>query len=287
MAQLEDEIGKLLLLRQPSGIRMTVEGEALYREALQILRQIDGIRDVVESSHAQLSGRVTIAMAYTQALQYALPLIRKVRDLHPRLQLEIFDCTSSDALNAVASGQRDLAVVVWDHEAALLASQPVLEEELFLISRADQAPQGKHILRSDLARLPLILPSRDQMPGGFYEFELNIQTSMGATPDPHSPHGIITVNSVGVYRQAVLMGDAHAIQPWGALLDEIESGRIKATPLKPRCFRKVCVGAARGASLSQAVRAVQQALFSVIEERLADGLVRGRLLSEGREQRIG
>lgn len=278
IAQLEAQVGKRLLLRQPSGVRMTVEGEALYREALQILRQVDGIQGAVDSAHAQLSGRVTVAMAHTQAMQYALPLILKVRELYPCIQLEVFDGTSVDMLRAVGSGQKDLAVLVWDHEAQVLDSQPVLEEELFLVSRTEDAPCSDTIARSEVHQLPLILPSRDQTPA-LYEFELGIDSSSQMRADSITGRNIIVANSVGIYRQAVLAGVAHSLQPWGALYEEIQSGLVKATPLSPRIFRKVWLGTARGAPLSQATRAVRKLLLSVIEERLSGGFVRGRLLA--------
>ena len=277
LAQLEEQMGKQLLLRQPSGVRMTVEGEALYREALQILRRVDCIQEVVVSAQAQLSGRVTVAMAHTQAMQYALPLIRKVREVYPRIQMEVFDGTSVDMLRAVGSGQKDLAVLVWEHEAQALACQPVMEEELFLVSRADQAPCCDAIARSEVGRLPLIIPSRDQVPA-LYELELGIDSH--SQPGMHADHArnIVVANSVGIYRQAILAGMAHSLQPWGALYEEIQAGLVRATPLAPRVFRKVWLGTARGAPLSQATRAVRQLLFSVVEERLALGFVRGRLI---------
>ena len=279
MSQLEAQVGKPLLLRQPTGVSMTIEGEALYREALQILRQIDGIQGVIDSVHSQLTGHVSVAMAHTQAMQYALPLIQKVREVHPRLSLEVFDGTSRDMLRAVGSGQRDLAVVIWDKESAVLAAQPVIEEEIFLVSRADLAPQEGQILRSDVGHHPLILPSRDQIPESLYDLGLGISESSTDLASTANHHNIIVANSIGIFRQAVLAGIAHSLQPWGTLFDDIEQGRIKATPLKPRVFRKIAIGTARGAAPSQATRAVQQLLLSVMESRVAQGYVKGRMLT--------
>ncbi|MGB3068573.1 MAG: LysR substrate-binding domain-containing protein [Ottowia sp.] len=279
ISQLEEQIGKKLLLRQPTGVSMTIEGEAFYREALQILRQVDGIQGVVDSVRSQLTGYVSVAMAHTQAMQYALPLIQKVRDLHPRLQLEVFDGTSRDMLRAVGSGQRDLAVVIWDSESSILAAQPAVEEEIFLVSKTELAPQEKSILRSDVRRYPLILPSRDQIPESLYDLGLGIDESAKNPETTAQQYNIIVANSVGIFRQAILAGIAHSLQPWGALHDDIEQGRIIATPLQPPVLRKVAIGTARGAAPSQATRAVQKALLSVMESRVAEGFVKGRMLA--------
>lgn len=279
IAQLEDELGKPLLIRTPSGVAVTVEGEAFYREAIQVLRQLDRLPDVVNRLQAGLVGRVSIAMVHTQALQYALPLILKLRTTHPGVELEVFENTSSDALQGIASTRRELGILVNEEHAALLDSEAILEEELFLMSHPDHAPAGDSITLAEVIRLPLALPSPGEVHWGSLIDGLTARET-GTEGSRHRHSGVIIANSVGIFRQAVLAGIAHALQPWGVLRDDVLQGRVKATPVQPALTRKVFLSSARGANLSQAALAVRQVLLAVIQEQLVLGKVRARPLIE-------
>jgi LysR family transcriptional regulator, nitrogen assimilation regulatory protein len=270
MAQLEDELGKPLFTRIPSGVLMTAEGEAFYRQALQILRQIDDIRGVVDS--AQLGGHVSIALVQTQAVQYALPLMVKVHELYPRIELEVFDDASSDALQGIASGRRDFGMLVNEEDAVLLETRPVVEEQLFLMSHPAHAPQGDVITLAEVVRLPLALPGPGQIPRALHDA---LDGGLGAL----AKERWIVANSIAIFRQAVLAGVAHAIQPWGVMRDEVATGRVRATPIGPGLVRKVHLSACRGTTMSQSAQAVRQVLLTVIAQEIACGHVRGRLLA--------
>lgn len=277
ISQLEEEMGKPLLIRLPSGVQMTEEGKAFYRHALQILRQIDEVRAVVTAAHEHLSGRVTIAMAHTQMLQYALPLILRARDIYPKIDLEIFDNTSSDILQGVASGRRDLGMLVNEDDAALLDSEPVLEEEVLLISHPSQVPQRTPVLRSELAGLILAVPSPTQLSRAQIEAIGGLPTEGGLHFE--IPKTWIVANSAMLVQQAVLQGAAHAFQPWGVVRDELAQGRICATSISPRYMRTVYISSSRGANTSEAARAIRQLLLTVIAEQIDKGLTRARYIA--------
>lgn len=277
MSQLEEEMGKALLIRLPSGVRMTAEGKAFYRAALQILRQVDEVRAVVLAAHQHLTGRVTVAMAHTQTAQYALPLILRAREAYPKIDLQVFDNTSSDILHGVASGRRDLGVLINEDDAALLDSDPVLEEEIFLISHPSQVPPSTPVLRSELALLTLAVPSPEQVSRA----QIEAVGGMPADGGLHFeiPKNWIVANSASLVQQAVLSGVAHTFQPWGVVREELALGRMYATPISPRYVRTVYVSSARGANASEATRAIRQLLLAVMAEQIEKGLTRARCFS--------
>ncbi|MEJ8814315.1 LysR family transcriptional regulator [Variovorax ureilyticus] len=277
ISQLEDEMGKPLLIRLPTGVRMTVEGEVFYRQALQILRQVDEVRAAVTAANEHLTGRVTIAMAHTQTAQYALPLILEARKTYPQIDLEVFDNTSSDLLHGVASGRRDLGLLINEDDAALLDSEPVLEEEILLISHPSQVPASSPVLRSELATLTLAVPAPEQVSRAQIEAIGGVPAEGGLKLE--IPKNWIVANSAAIVRQAVLRGVAHAFQPWGAVRDELTQGLICATPILPRFVRTVYLSSARGANASEATRAIRQLLMAVVQEQIDKGFSRARYLS--------
>lgn len=280
ISQLEDEMGKPLLIRLPTGVQMTEEGKVFYRQALQILRQVDEVRAAVTTAHEHLTGRVTIAMAHTQTAQYALPLILRAREAYPKIDLEVFDNTSSDLLHGVASSRRDLGMLINEDDAAFLDSEPVLEEEILLISHPSQAPPSTPVLRSELTTLTLAVPAPEQVSRAQIE-------AIGGAPAEGGlkfeiPKNWIVANSAAIVRQAVLRGVAHAFQPWGAVRDELTRGLISATSISPRFLRTVYLSSARGANASEATRAIRRLLLAVIQEQIDKGFSRARYLGPPR-----
>lgn len=277
MAQLEEEMKVKLLDRHPSGVRLTTEGETLYQHAMQILRLVESTKGLVAAAQSQVTGKVKFAMAHTQAIQYALQLILKVRQAYPGVELEIYENTSSDVLYGVATGQRDIGVVVNHQDAEILDSNALLEEEMFLISHPSNAPETVPFPNKKIPDLQLILPSQDQIPDLQKQLFPEKTGSKGSHGNSRNPS--IIANSVAIFRQAVLAGIAHTIQPWGVLREEISSGAVVATRFDPPIFRSVYLCSARGTLMSQAARVVAKCFIEVVKEEHAKGHVHGKLIS--------
>ncbi len=278
MTQLEREVGKFLFTRIPSGVSITVEGEAFYRQAQQILRQIDDLPGLINEAQNCIKGTIKLTLVSTQAVQFGLPLLVKLRQRYPSIEVELFDNTSSDALEGIASGRRDLGMLVSGENAALLDSEPVFKEELFLASHPEHAPSGESISWMDAWKLPMILPGPSQLDEVYSALAADLDRR--TEQDSNGAPGRIYANSMTVFRQAVLSGVAHALQPWGAIRDDITHGAIKATQIEPRFSRTVYISTARGVPQSQVVRVVRQALLEVIREEWERGNVRGQLLGQ-------
>src|ERR1700742_4952264 len=60
VAELEERLGVMLLQRSARGVRPTVAGEILYREASAILHQLDGLPGAIRPSSAVPEGAVSL-----------------------------------------------------------------------------------------------------------------------------------------------------------------------------------------------------------------------------------
>lgn len=106
---LEDEVGQALLLRSSTGVTLTEAGERLLRHA-------DGIAGLIGSAEAELAslqegaGRVTIA-AFPSALADFVPRsIAAARAAVPGLTARVIELEPPEAIEAVLSGDADIAV---------------------------------------------------------------------------------------------------------------------------------------------------------------------------------
>ncbi|MDQ8030461.1 MAG: LysR substrate-binding domain-containing protein [Bordetella sp.] len=162
MAQLEEEVGKPLLVRSSRGVTPTDNGLALYHHAKFMLRQLDQAVSVARQDTAALSGRVTIGLAPTTTCQLGLPLIRHMREKLPGIMVNVVEGLSGHLEHMTRVGQLDLTVLFNQKAAAELTVEPLLEEELFVIvpkASTLVAPGRESLTLAEAAKLPLILPS--------------------------------------------------------------------------------------------------------------------------------
>ncbi len=264
VAQLEAELGQPLLVRRPTGVRLTEQGEVFYGRAQRVLKELADMGAAVQEVAGTPRGRVALGLPQSTALQFAMPLLSAARKKFPLVQIEFFDELSASLLNGLTSGRFDLAVLVDDDQAALLRSEPLIEETLYLVSRPDLAPTGPAIDLASLAAFPLALPGcghgvRDLV-------EQSVRQAGTSLPTP-----CVTANSMSIMRQAVLDGLAHSVMPWGALPEELRNGTLKPTPMQPSLVRRAYLCTARDAVPTAAAEAVRALLRETVHRRIQAG----------------
>jgi LysR family transcriptional regulator, regulatory protein for tcuABC len=162
MARLEEEVGKALLVRSARGVAPTPNGEALYHHAKFVLRHLDEAVFVARQEYSDVKGRVTIGLDPTTVSVLGLPLLDHLRDKYPGIVLNVVAVHSGYLEEMVRSGGLDVAILFNQKAASELDSEPLLEEDLFLIVPTGSAlvPEGTTSLTlAEVAGLPLIVPS--------------------------------------------------------------------------------------------------------------------------------
>ena len=107
---LEDEIGQCLLERQAHSIRLTPVGEALLREARELLQHAE---QVVERVRAAGSG-VRLRVGYAPSLAAGLlsAAVENFTQAHPSARVELFDLSTEEMLEGLENNKLDVALSV-------------------------------------------------------------------------------------------------------------------------------------------------------------------------------
>ena len=75
VGELEERLGFVLLDRSSRGVRPTAAGEIVFREASEILRQLEQLPGIVRSSSGEVEGIVNFGIrSRSRAASRALPL---------------------------------------------------------------------------------------------------------------------------------------------------------------------------------------------------------------------
>lgn len=108
---LERQLNVTLCERSKRGVRLTVEGAALYAELDQAIAHIQAAERKLDRLANLESGIISISAADTVCNYYLLPHIRAFMDAHPKLRLSITNRTSQETLALVQSQQVELGFV--------------------------------------------------------------------------------------------------------------------------------------------------------------------------------
>ena len=158
---LEVELRHNLLQRNGRGAAPTEAGQLLLEHARGILHQVERAREELARLRGGLAGRVTLGLPPSVARVLAVPLVHDFHQQLPEARLAITEALSASMQEQLVSGRLDLAVLYNAHPVPDLEIARLASDELVLVRhRTDIAPPLQAIHLPELARLPLIIPSR-------------------------------------------------------------------------------------------------------------------------------
>lgn len=271
VANLEAELGVRLLNRSKRGVVATECGTALMGHAEIILRQMaHAIHDVQELSE-QPSGSVTVGLPSSLAMEMTLPLLREAEQSHPAIVLRIVENHSGYLADLVLNGQVDIALIFEVEEPTLFEIQPVLTEQLYLITAPDGPFAGRDRARlAELSDLPLITTTAQH--GLRRLIETRLQT-----------HGLsanfrMELDSLQAIKRLVANGYAHSVLSWYAVREEVLTGRLSAIKIAdPVLEREVCLVRAHDWPQSRAAEIIWQMMRQLVCRLTESDHLRGRV----------
>jgi DNA-binding transcriptional LysR family regulator len=159
---LERELECILFERRGPRIRITPDGEVLYRLALPLVEGIDGLAESFAAHRGQLDrGELNIAAGESTIL-YILPdLIKRFSDDYPGIRIKLHNVTGRDGLAMLRNDEVDLAVGSMLEEQDDIRYAPFCTFSPALICPKDHPlARKKYLTLKDISPFGLILPPR-------------------------------------------------------------------------------------------------------------------------------
>src|SRR5918996_4552319 len=187
LAALEREVGTPLLDRSQRPLQATRAGEILLPHVERVLAAVGGAQAAVVDLRSG-TRRLRLA-AFTSALSSFVPAaVRDLRRAPPQPVVEVLQLETREAVERLAGGDADLAVVhhmpgVAVPETAGLQRRQLLIDDLYVV-----LPEGHRLARrddvsiADLEEEPLILPRRDTPAGRFRSVVEHLCAQAGFAP---------------------------------------------------------------------------------------------------------
>jgi LysR family tcuABC transcriptional regulator len=209
ISRLEGELSTRLLQRASTGVSPTDAGVAFLQQAQLTLRHAD--EAVRAAQQARLSGHVSVGLAPTTASMLGLPLMQAMRARYPDVRLHLVESLSGHLASMLQARQLDLAVLFEASAPRRWSIEPLLDEKLFLIAAITvaQRPVGRRVRLSQLAGVPLIMPSAGH--------GLRATLTAAFARARIAPNVVAEIDGLALLMDAVRAGLGATIQPGAAL----------------------------------------------------------------------
>jgi len=154
--QLEDEVGVALLERAGRRVRPTAAGERVFRRAVAMLAERDGLQEDLADLGGLKRGRLRLGLARLGGSLFA-GRVAEFHAAHPGIELELVEHGSLQLERALREGALDLAMCLLP-VAGDLAWEPVHDDPLLALLPGGHALAGRSaVALAELAESPFIL----------------------------------------------------------------------------------------------------------------------------------
>jgi DNA-binding transcriptional LysR family regulator len=153
---LEDEIGQCLLERQAHSIRLTPVGEALLRDARDLLQHAEQVLE--RARRAGRGPRLRIGYAPSLAAGILSPAVENFTQAHPNARVELLDSSTNQMLIALESGALDVALSVGEQRPTRGLTWELLVRApwCLAVSRNHPLARRSQVTLAEVSREPLL-----------------------------------------------------------------------------------------------------------------------------------
>jgi LysR family transcriptional regulator, nitrogen assimilation regulatory protein len=224
IAVLEAELGVRLFRRSGRGVGLTEHGEQLLGYAQTLERTLEEARGAMRSGAQSGPAQLAIAAQPTIARIMFGELGQRLRACYPNTRVRFVEGLASQILGRLNDGEIDLAIMYVPEHRGTTQFDPLLAEELCLVTPAGFAlPEGPVDVKT-LATLPLILPSTHH---GLRVLAESLAARHGFTLQI----ALECDGSISLTKRLVMAQCGCTLLPAASVIEEVNSGRLRCVPL--------------------------------------------------------
>jgi len=225
ITQLEQSLNARLFSRSGRGVKLTPQGEVLIDHARQVGAVIASARAALSTLGRQGPARVRIAAQPTIAKVLFGALFHAIRGRYPDTQIHFTEGLASQILAELQAGDIDIAILYKPAFPGSLAYEPLLFEQLCLLTPADSEVTAEQLHAQGLADIPLVLPSTHH--------GLRVLVQAMAARRGFTPRIVLeSDSSIAITLDLVAKKCGCTVLPLAAAEAEIAAGRLRAFPLE-------------------------------------------------------
>jgi DNA-binding transcriptional LysR family regulator len=262
---LEHELRTELFTRNGRGMVLTEAGRLLLARTSGIVRQIDQIRDDIQSTQGPPSGQVVLGLVPTVSCVLSARFARRCVESFPGISLRIVESYSGHLVEWLHRGEMDLAILYGRSADLHLATQSLGRDQIVAVGpRGCGLSRRKSVDVGWLLRQRLVLPSHSHGLRALIEhaaaqrrIKLNVQ---------------LEADSFRVLTSLVEEGLGFALLPPSSVHGEVADGRLETAAISKPMSRELIVASPIDRPASMATAAVTALLREEIAGLRKEGV---------------
>lgn len=287
IAKLEKSLDLQLAIRGTRGIQMTEAGLLLAKRGGEILKSLDGLVEDLRHLSGEPRGPVSIGLPPSLSILLSVPLLETIHSEYPEIRLHIAEVMSGDILDWLDSGRVDVGCVYESYDSAPYSFEPLLTEELFLVTAPDNwpgeiGPDGvalEPIKATRLQELPLVLTSPTH---GARKLQEKFARSIGVQLNV-----VAAIDSLLHIVEMVSRASAYTILSHGAVIREVAEGKLALVRIEePTIRRTAYVVRKRSRAVTKACSVVESCLNTIIREMVDRYKIQAVLHAAGNDAKV-
>lgn len=156
--QLEEDLGISLFIRTPRGMRLTAEGQELFRFVSRGVDSITQGEKRIQQMNSLENGSISIGASDMTLEFFLLEHLERFHRQYPKIRISVTNVSTPDTLRLLHDGRIDFGAVSTpvDGQAGLVV-RPVAEiQDVFVASPHFDALRGQTLSPRQLAGLPIV-----------------------------------------------------------------------------------------------------------------------------------
>jgi LysR family nitrogen assimilation transcriptional regulator len=263
---LEHELRAELFTRNGRGMVLTDAGRVLLARTAGIVRQIDQVRDEIQSAGGPPSGRVVLGLVPTVSCVISARLARRTVDRYPGISLCIVESYSGHLMEWLHRGEMDLALIYGPSSDLHMTVQSLGRDTIVAVGpRGSGLAQKKQVDIGWLLRQRLVLPS--------HSHGLRALIEHAAAKKKLKLDVKLEADSFRVLTSLVEEGLGYTLLPPSSVRNEVASGRLETAAIaKPAPMRELTLASPIDHPGSTAIALVTELLRDELTACREDGL---------------
>lgn len=164
IAAFEKTCGGQIFHRNGRGLEPTELGRRLLPDIESVIQAMERMVGCGTVPDAAPAGEVKVFVSHAISNDFVTHLFQAVREEYPFLRLQFTEGYSEEIVSALENGDADVAIFLRNGAYLAPGDEPICQFDSYLVGfKGDPVVNRSEVLFSDLAELPLLLPSKPSM----------------------------------------------------------------------------------------------------------------------------
>ncbi len=163
---LEDELGKKLLIRKSHRVTLTSEGILFRKRAEEIISMVDKTEAEFASMEDTISGDIYIGGGETQAIKHIAEIINDLRESYPDIHYHLHSGNAEDVTERLDKGLIDFGILIQPADISKYdyLNLPSKDSWGVIMRKDSELAKKEYIEKEDLLKVPLICSRQAILP---------------------------------------------------------------------------------------------------------------------------